>query len=501
MVTKRGAMVGGKKSPDKGTGMTPREPCRTYTARTRQVPCDDAWDVIVVGGGPAGCAAAIASAREGARTLLIEANGALGGMGTLGLVPWFCGFDDGVKLIARGIAATVRERLADGMPHLKAALAQNPLVAPAINPEVLKRVYDSLVTAAGARVLFHTQLCSVERDAEGRIEALLVANKRGLGAYCAKVYVDGTGDGDLAAWAGAEFNKGDEQGNLQPATHCFMLANVDPYRPWITPVPPDAPPSLAAPSLHFFDPGSPVHAAIASGRYPLIVDKHSCSIQIGPRTYGYNFGHIYGVDNTDPASVSAALIRGRAQAAQYRDAFEEFHPAFREAVLVATGALLGARETRRIVGDYVLTIRDYLARRSFHDEICRNAYNVDVHAANRPAPDRKEKEEKAAPEELLRRNLAEVQQLDKGESYGVPYRCLTPKGLDNVLVAGRCISTDRSVNGSIRIMACCLTTGEAAGTAAALAAQAAVPDVHAVDTVELRRRLVQHGAYLPEVQP
>lgn len=471
-----------------------------YQAKARDLDIEAGWDVVVIGGGPAGCAAATAAAREGARTLLVEANGALGGMGTLGLVPWFCGNGDGERVIARGLAEKVILGLADGMPELKAALKQNPLVAPAINPEVLKRVYDSLVTEAGVTVLFHTQLCAVEKDAAGRIEALLLANKRGLSACRAKVYVDGTGDGDLAAWAGAAFEKGDEQGNLQPATHCFMLANVDPYRTWIVPGPSDAPPSMAAPSLHCFDPGSPVHAAMASGRYPLIVDKHSCSIQIGPRTYGYNFGHIYGVDNTDPASVSAALIRGRAQAAQYRDAFAEFHPAFKEALLVATGALLGVRETRRIVGDYVLTLDDYLARRSFNDEICRNAYNVDIHAAA-AKPGKAEPEAGAAqPGKLLDDYLAEVKQLGKGESYGVPYRCLTPKGLDNVLVAGRCISTDRAVNGSIRIMACCLTTGEAAGIAAALAAGAGHPDVHAVNVANLRARLVAHGAYLPEVK-
>jgi hypothetical protein len=468
-----------------------------YHAAARTLPLSEDWDVIVVGGGPAGSAAATAAAREGARTLLLEANGALGGMGTLGLVPWFCGYTDGAQCIARGIAERVRLGLAEGMPHLKEWLARDPLCAPAIAPEVLKRIYDTLVTEAGATVLFHSQLVAVERAEDGTIDALLVANKQGLSACRAKVYVDCTGDGDLAVRAGAAYEKGDAEGHLQPATHCFVLTNVEPYRTWASPAPPNASPTVAAPSLHFFDPDSPVHRARASGRYPLIVDQHSCSMQIGPRTYGYNFGHIYGVDNTDPASVSAALIRGRAQAAQYRDAFAEFHPAFAQAMLVATGALLGVRETRRIVGDYVLTMADYLARRSFPDEICRNAYNIDVHGARKPQPDDDEARrlgETAA--ERSRRYEAEVKQLGRGESYGVPYRCLTPRGLANVLVAGRCISTDRSVNGSVRIMACCLTTGEAAGTAAALAA-GAQGDVHAVPVPELRRRLVRHGAYLP----
>ncbi len=456
---------------------------KSMTLPARQVALEDGWDVVVVGGGPAGCAAAAAAARAGAKTLLIEAAGALGGMGTLGLVPWFCGYADGNRVIAQGIAERVRQGLCD---HWRQAYTWDP----AIDPEFLKRLYDRIVTEAGATVLFHSQLCSVERAGNGEIDALLVGNKRGLTAYRAKVYVDCTGDGDLAAWAGAAFEKGDAEGALQPATHCFMLGNVEPYDCWYNANRPAGSP----PSLHFFDPESPVHKAVASDRYPFIIDQHSCSKQIGPKTYSYNFGHIYDVDATDPASVSAALIRGRQQAAQYRDAFAEYHPAFRDAFLAATGGLLGVRETRRITGDYVLTLDDYRARRGFDDEICRNAYNVDVHKKGDISAFLKQQKD---PDAVRRKIEEEVKQLGKGESYGVPYRCLTPAGLRNVLVAGRCISTDRPVNGSVRIMACCLTTGEAAGTAAAFAVRSARPDVHAVDPAQVRQSLREHGAYLP----
>ncbi len=455
----------------------------TYRVAARRVPLDASWDVIVVGGGPAGSAAATAAARGGAKTLLLEAAGALGGMGTLGLVPWFCGYDDGEKVIARGLAERVRQELGERVP-------QTWTWSPAIDPELLKRIYDRLVTEAGATVLFHSQLCGVETAADGQIDALLVSSKAGLRAYSAKVYVDCTGDGDLAAWAGATFEKGDADGQLQPATHCFVLTNVEPYDCWYN----SQRPAGSPPSLHFFDPESPVHKAMVSGRYPLIIDQHSCSMQHGPGVYGYNFGHVYDVDNTDPASVSAALIRGRQQAAQYRDAFAEYHPAFKNAFLAATGALLGVRETRRITGDYVLGIDDYLARRSFPDEICRNAYNIDVH---RKSDISEFLAREKSPDKMRERIEKEIRQLGKGESYGVPYRCLTPRGLRNVLVAGRCISTDRPVNGSVRIMACCLTTGEAAGTAAAMAAATADHDVHAVDPQRLRADLLSHGAYLP----
>ena len=450
----------------------------TLSLTSRELPLDDSWDVIVAGGGPAGCAAAVAAAREGARTLLIEANGALGGMGTLGLVPFFCGYADGEKFLARGVAEQVRLRLIEGMPHMRKPEPDWLQFWPSIDPERLKRIYDDLVTAAGATVLFHTQLAGVEKGPDG-VDALLVANKSGLSALRAPVYVDCTGDGDLATWAGAEFEQGDAAGALQPATHCFMLANADVYA------------LEKGPEPGWTGTTEAVRVAMKSGRYPLIVDLHNCVRMIGPGTYGFNTGHVYGVDATDPASVTRALFQGRQMAAQYREALAALEPAYANAFLAATGAVLGVRETRRITGYYVLTLADYLARANFPDEICRNSYNIDVHptAADPTAADKDN-------ETRLREIAAETHDYAPGESYGVPYRCLTPRGLRNVLVAGRCISTDRAVNGSIRIMACCLTTGEAAGVAAALAAPGS-GDVHAVDTADLRARLRAHSAYLP----
>lgn len=455
-----------------------------YRLRERSLPLDESWDVIVVGGGPAGCAAATAAAREGARTLLIEATGMLGGMGTAGLVPWFCGYSDGVKNIARGLAEHIRCALRDNMPHVKKAVETQPLFAPSIDPELLKRLYDDMVTGAGAKILFHSALCAVEMSSAGTPDALVIASKSGLGAYRAKVYVDCTGDGDLAAWAGAPFEKGDRSGGLQPATHCFMIANIDEEK------------LAQGPQIHFYDPESPVWKAMRSERYPLIVELHSCNRKLAPRTFGFNTGHVFDVDNTDPASTTSALLQGRQMAAQYRDAFAEYHPAFAEAVLVATGSLLGVRETRRILGDYVLTVQDYDARRSFPDEICRNAYGIDVHRS------RQETEElcKKSIPELKEWNRKTTKGLPPGESFGVPYRCLTPRGLTNVLVAGRCISTDRQAFGSVRIMACCLNTGEAAGLAAAMAARGSL-DVHAIDTDALRAKLRAYGAYLPDSHP
>ena len=336
----------------------------TYAMAGRDLPLEEGWDVIVVGGGPAGCTAATAAAREGARTLLVEATGLLGGMGTAGLVPAWCPFSDGQKIIYRGLAETVFNATKARMPHV----TDDALNWVPIDPEALKAVYDELVTGAGATVRFVTSLVGVDCTAEGAAGTLIMGSKTGLTAMQAAVYVDATGDGDLAAWAGADFEQGGPDGTLQPATHCFALGNVDEsaYR--------------AAGTLHPLNPKSPIYGIVASGKYPSIPDIHCCNNLVAPRTVGFNAGHLWDVDNTDPRSVSRAMIEGRRMAADYRDALVEFHPkAFADACVAATAPLMGIRETRRIVGDYVLTKDDYVARRSFPDEICRNAYYLDVH--------------------------------------------------------------------------------------------------------------------------
>ena len=449
---------------------------KSYELLSRSISLDDSWDVIVAGGGPAGCAAAASAAREGARTLLIESAGALGGAGTNALVPAWCPFSDKEKIIYRGLAEKVFKASKAGVAHV----GGEDLDWVPIDAERLKLVYDDLVTDAGASISFQTFLASVERAGDS-VSALLVARKNGLSALRAKVYVDCSGDADLCAWGGAEVHKGDDSGDMMPGTHCFVLTNVDEYAFRFI--------YGNGSRLHAGNPQSPVYDILASGRYQLIPDAHCCCSLIGPRTVGFNAGHLWGVDNTDPATVSPALRSGRKIARQYRDALAEFCPeAFGNALLMMTGSVIGIRETRRIVGDYVLTIDDYLARRSFSDEICRNSYFIDIHHALNDA----------------KKNIAERTEglnnptrYGPGESHGIPYRCLTPRGLRNVLVAGRSISCDRIVQGSVRVMPVCLATGEAAGLAAALASQTD-HDVHHVETDALRARLRAHGAYLPE---
>ena len=265
-------------------------------------------------------------------------------------------------------------------------------------------------------------------------------------------------------------------GDLQPATHCFVLGNVDEYA------------YLNGPNLHGENPDSPIFGVLASGRYPLIPDSHLCNNLIAPRAVGFNAGHLWKVDNTDAHSLSKALIQGRKMAEQYREALAEARPAaFGASYVASTGTLMGTRESRRIIGDYVLTVEDYVERRSFADEICRNSYFIDVHGT--------EEMEKHSDRATLH-----IKHYGPGESHGIPYRCLTPRSLRNLLVAGRSVSCERRVLGSVRVMPVCLAMGEAAGLAAALAAKLPGGDVHAVDVQLLRRRLKEEGGYLPDVE-
>jgi hypothetical protein len=423
----------------------------------RKLTVDDRWDVIVVGGGPGGCTAAISAAREGAKTLLIEATGQLGGMGTSGLVPAWCPFSDGEKIIYRGLAEKIFNESKKGTLHEK----PEKLDWVHINPEHLLTVYDRLVTESGARALFFSRLAAVEMSAGDTVDALIVANKAGLTAFKAKVYVDATGDGDLAAWAGAPFKRGDEQGVVQSSTMCFSFANVDTYH------------YINGPRLHTGNPQSPVHAAVESGKYPLI-DKHFCNNLIGPDVVQFNAGHLRNVDSTDPWALSEAMITGRKIASQYLEAMQEYQPrTFGGAFLARTGSLLGVRDSRRIEGDYLFTLEDWMQRRSFDDEIGRNCYYIDVHKHRDVKPPR----------------------YGKGESHGIPYRCLTPRVLKNVLTAGRCISTDEEAFGSLRVMPPCLVTGEAAGMAAVHAIRQSKNNVHGIDVQFLRKRLKEEGQY------
>jgi hypothetical protein len=206
---------------------------------------------------------------------------------------------------------------------------------------------------------------------------------------------------------------------------------------------------------------------------------------IGTHTGGGNIGHVFDLDGTDERSLTRGLIAARKSLLEYQRYYQKYLPGFEQMELVATAAQLGVRETRRIQGDYVLSLADFKARATFPDEIGRYSYAVDIHAAQ---PD-------LASYQRYAKDLHELR-YGKGESYGIPYRSLVPQKLRNVLVAGRSISTDRYVQSSIRVMPGCFLTGQAVGVAAAMAAKGDGQARH-VPVAELQRRLKAMGAYLP----
>ncbi len=419
-------------------------------------------DVLVAGGGPAGIAAALAAAKQGASVRLVEAHSCLGGMGTAGMVPAFMQFTDGVNFLASGIGQEILDALreADGTV---------PPDGMGIRAEVLKRVYDKLLTDAGVPFTFHTQLVDVSAD-KGRVHEAICAGKSGLFAIRAKVFVDCTGDGDLAAFAGAPCEKGDADGNMMPGTLCSLWAGID----W-----------KKVRESRLGGGNSRIEDAFKDGVFTL-EDRHLPGMwRVGAALGGGNIGHTFDLDGTDEESLTRAYLWGRKSLQEYERYYKSYLKGFEEMEFVATGSLLGVRETRRVMGDYVLHLDDFKRLAVFDDEIGRYSYPVDIHIAK---PDKESYEKFHKEFSTLR--------LGKGESYGIPYRVLTPRGLKNVLVAGRCVSTDRNMQASIRVMPGCYITGQAAGVAAAIAAQAG-SDTRIIEIRDLQIRLKTMGAYLP----
>jgi 2-polyprenyl-6-methoxyphenol hydroxylase-like FAD-dependent oxidoreductase len=437
----------------------------------REVPVRHEVDVFVAGGGPAGLAAAWAAARQGAKVFLVEATGCLGGMGTAGGLPMFCFFTDGINFVSAGFGSAVYDRLWQDGAIAPGMRRDHPHGAVLFNGEILKRVYDRMAEEAGFGFSLFTGLVDVVAE-QGAVAAAVCHGKSGLFAVRAKVFVDATGDGDLCVRAGATFAKGDADGEMQPGTLCSLWAGID----W----------ARAKAAGHDWW-GQSRHLPDAFGKGLFTVeDPHMPGLcQVAGSAGWGNIGHAFGVDGTDERSLTAAMVHARRILPEYERFFKEHLQGFERMDLVGTGAILGVRETRRIIGDYELGLDDFARRAVFADEIGRFAYPVDLH------PTRPTAEKAAAFEE-------EFQSLryQPGESYGIPYRSLLPQGLENVLVAGRCISCDRAIQGSIRVMPGCFITGQAAGTGAALAAAAAVAP-RALPAPALRAALKGLGAHLP----
>lgn len=428
----------------------------------QRIPIRSDVDVFVAGGGPAGAAAAVTAARQGKRVFLAEANNCLGGMGTAGMLPIFMQFTDGEHALAAGIGAEIQRKL------IKAG-GTGPNSDVTIRAEVLKRLYDDLLLQAGVDFTFLTRLIGVQTKKD-RVTSAILAAKSGLFAVTARMYIDCTGDGDLAAWAGAPCEKGDAQGDVMPGTLCSLWANID----W----------KRVEDGGRWSDDSRLTQAF--KDRVFTCEDRHLPGMsRVGKTLGGGNIGHVFGVDATDERSITKALIGGRKSLLEYEKYYKTYLKGFEQMEIAATASQLGLRESRRIIGDYVLDLTDFNKRAVFEDEIGRYCYPVDIHAST---PDAEAHEKFAKDYATLR--------YKKGESYGIPYRILVPRNLSNVLVAGRCVSTDRYVQSSIRVMPGCFITGQAAGAAAALAIDENT-HTRGFPVAMLQKRLKERGAYLP----
>ena len=436
-------------------------------AYARTLPVKVETDVFVAGGGPAGVAAAVAARTAGARVFIAEGFTCFGGMGTAARVPVFMPWGDGVRDLACGFGTRFRERLrkAGGMSGQGGAF----------DFEVVKRVYDEVVAESGADFLFQARVIDVVR-ADDAITHAVIAAPSGIWAVKAKVYIDATGNGDVAVQAGVPFEKGDASGHMMPASLLSSWFDVD-WDRWSQ----ERPKGLPQPF------GAELARACADGVFAE-PDLHLSAVYRFPGGYATaNVGHLFNLDGTDERSLTKGYVRGRVSMKEYERYFREYlMRGFENVRLAETAALMGVRETRRIMGDYVMTLDDYMKRAVFPDEIGRYSYPIDIHPSSA---------DKAAYEKH-REEFDRLYRYKRGESYGIPYRILCAKGVRNLLVAGRCVSTDQKVQASIRVIPACYLTGQAAGMAAALAVSGA-GDVHRIDVTSLQAKLRDFGAYLP----
>lgn len=420
-------------------------------------------DVFVAGGGAAGVAAAVAAARLGKKVFLAESSGCLGGMGTTGLVPAFAPFSDGENTVASGIGYEIKQSLKNTVPVNSSEWGSRWST---IDAEELKRTYDRLLKAEGVEFTFFTCVCDVVRSGKD-VDYIILTSKSGMFAAKAKIYIDCTGDGDLCALGGGKFEIGDENNCVMPGTLCSLWAYVDDEK-------------VGGGQSEF------IEKAYADGVLSY-KDRHLPGMYFHRNGIaGGNIGHTFGVDPVDERSLTEAMVWGRQSMVEYEKYYKTYLEGYEKMVLCATGSVLGVRESRRIVCDYMLCFADYMKRAVFEDEIGRYCYPIDIHVMN------------TGDEEFERFSKEYDIRYDIGESYGIPYRSLVPVSFSNVLVAGRCIGTDRQMQASVRVMPGCFITGQAAGAAAALVCED--EDVRKIDIPKLQAALKKLGAYLPNAK-
>jgi hypothetical protein len=425
----------------------------------RRIPVVRDVDVVVVGGGPAGFVAAVAAARNGARTLLIERYGFLGGMATSALVGPF-GLRDRERPVVEGIPREFLDRLEAAGGALRSYRGRWEECG--FDPEVVKYIADQMVEESGAELLLHSLTCHTLVADDG-IQAVFIESKSGRQAITAKIFIDATGDGDIAALSGAPYEKGREEDDLlQPMTLMYRLGNVNVESLW------DDENALSEKMKEAREKGEMPPYRVCFGSPGSAIYEGAISV---------NTTRLYG-DATNVEDLTRAQVQGRKDVRKLVDFWRRHALAYSESRLIDTAIQVGVRETRRIIGEYVLTSDDVLHYRKFDDVIALGNWPIDLHD---PTGGTKQADIGI----LLKRDRA----------YQIPYRCLLPKKMDNLLVAGRCISTTREANGSTRVMPICMAIGQAAGTAAALAV-AQKTGLRNLEVSALQKRLLEQGAIL-----
>lgn len=451
----------------------------------RTIPSDDGYDLVVAGGGPAGTAAAVCAARLGLKVLLAEATGCLGGMGTSGLVASFGPVSDGERMLVGGfmkeLLATMWERKAFGPQVTQEYLDRQLNRWVPFSPEHLKRILDEFTVQAGVEVRFFTRV--VEADVNGRrVNGVVLSNVEGLRYVPAKAFVDATGDAALAALAGAECKVVlRDTETVAPSTLCSLLAGMD----WDHP-------AYAGKGL------DEVKARVRNELVPKAIDDGFFTQEdrffpgmnrVGPKAATLNAGHVFNLNPLSVRSLSDGMVFGRKLAEEYAEFYRRYVPGCEELELLTTAPVMGVRDSRRIVGEFELKIEDFLARRQFPDQVAVYNRPTDVHPSD---TSRKEYER-------FLKDFHGKDNLGRGESVGIPYSILVPRGSQNLWVAGRCHSSDTKVHGSIRAQSAAYMMGQAVGTAAAQSIATGQP-ADDLDTGALVETLRSNGAYLPQQQ-